>query len=153
MDKSGKSNIQVILYEIDCAIFYTNLHELFCQFISWTNWVNSVNLWTIAEYHVKLLCIRLSIVPGLFQFLVLGTFWISLVPGQRDHRTFKVSRSCPARTTGPMTFCPGGPGGPSNFLFFSTSYCIFFNLFCCCITRAKKRKREYGLVFAASADK
>ena len=32
-------------------IFYTNLHELFCQFISWTNWVN---LWTIAEYHVKL---------------------------------------------------------------------------------------------------
>jgi hypothetical protein len=24
---------------------------------------------------------RLSIVPGLFQFLVLGTFWTSLVPG------------------------------------------------------------------------
>ena len=22
-------------------IFYTNLHELFCQFKSWTNWVNS----------------------------------------------------------------------------------------------------------------
>ena len=22
-------------------IFYTNLHELFCQFICWTNWVNS----------------------------------------------------------------------------------------------------------------
>ena len=33
--------IQVILFEIDCAIFYTNSHELFCQFISWTNWVNS----------------------------------------------------------------------------------------------------------------
>ena len=33
--------IQVILYEIDCSIFYTNLYELFCQFISWTNWVNS----------------------------------------------------------------------------------------------------------------
>ena len=32
--------LQVILFEIDCAIFYTNLHELFCQFISWTNWVN-----------------------------------------------------------------------------------------------------------------
>ena len=28
-------------FEIDCAIFYTNLHELFCQFISWTIWVNS----------------------------------------------------------------------------------------------------------------
>ena len=26
---------------MDCAIFYTNLHELFCQFISWTNSVNS----------------------------------------------------------------------------------------------------------------
>ena len=33
--------IQVILLEIDCTIFYTNLHELFCQFISWTNMVNS----------------------------------------------------------------------------------------------------------------
>ena len=26
--------VQVILSEIDCAIFYTNLQELFCQFIS-----------------------------------------------------------------------------------------------------------------------
>ena len=26
--------LQVILFEIDFAIFYTNLHELFCQFIS-----------------------------------------------------------------------------------------------------------------------
>ena len=33
--------IQVILFEIDWPIFYTNLHELFCQCISWTNWVNS----------------------------------------------------------------------------------------------------------------
>ena len=33
--------IQFILFEIDCTIFYTNLHELFFQFISWTNWVNS----------------------------------------------------------------------------------------------------------------
>ena len=35
------TNIQVILFKIDCAIFYTNLQELFFQFISWTNWVNS----------------------------------------------------------------------------------------------------------------
>ena len=34
-------HVQVILFEIDCAIFYTNLHELFCQFISWANWINS----------------------------------------------------------------------------------------------------------------
>ena len=33
--------VQVILFEIDCEIVYTNLQELFCQFISWTNWVNS----------------------------------------------------------------------------------------------------------------
>ena len=35
------TSVQVILFEIDCTIFYTNLHELFCEFISWTNWVNS----------------------------------------------------------------------------------------------------------------
>ena len=33
--------LQIILFEIDCAIFYSNLHESFCQFIGWTNWVNS----------------------------------------------------------------------------------------------------------------
>ena len=37
----AKFQVQVILFEIDCAIFYTNLHEFFCQFRSWTNWVNS----------------------------------------------------------------------------------------------------------------
>ena len=31
---SGNIFIQVILFEVDCAIFYANLHELFCQFIS-----------------------------------------------------------------------------------------------------------------------
>ena len=35
------ARVQVILFEIDCPIFYTNLHELFFQFISWTNWINS----------------------------------------------------------------------------------------------------------------
>ena len=45
------SFLQVILFEIDCAIFYTNLHEMFCQIIILTNWVN---LWKIAEFHVKL---------------------------------------------------------------------------------------------------
>ena len=47
--------LQVILFEIDCANFYKNLLELFCQFISWTNLVNSGkfmdNYW---NYHVKL---------------------------------------------------------------------------------------------------
>ena len=40
-DYLGTFVVQVILFEIDYAIFYTNLPELFCQFISWTNWVNS----------------------------------------------------------------------------------------------------------------
>ena len=35
------NNVQVVLFEIHCGFFYTNLHELFRQFISWTNWVNS----------------------------------------------------------------------------------------------------------------
>ena len=52
MMKENGRKLQVILFEIDCAILYTNLHELFCQFISWTNWVNSGKF--IAEYHVKL---------------------------------------------------------------------------------------------------
>ena len=47
--------VQAILFEIDCAIFYTNLYELFCQFMSWTNWVNSGKFMDkIADYHVKL---------------------------------------------------------------------------------------------------
>ena len=33
--------VQVIVFDINCEIFFTNLHELFCQFLSWTNWVNS----------------------------------------------------------------------------------------------------------------
>ena len=38
---TGQHSIQVILFEIDCAIFYTNFHELFRQFISWTEFGNS----------------------------------------------------------------------------------------------------------------
>ena len=39
MKKSSKpffvqKEVQVIHFESDCAIFYTNLHKLFCQFIS-----------------------------------------------------------------------------------------------------------------------
>ena len=45
--------VQVILFEIDCTIVYTNLHELFCQFISWKNWVNSGrfmdNCWILCQ--------------------------------------------------------------------------------------------------------
>ena len=35
-------DMQVILFEIDCVIFYTNVHELFCQFI---NAENTVAYW------------------------------------------------------------------------------------------------------------
>ena len=45
--------VQVILFEIDCAFIYANLHDLFCQFISWTNLVNSGksmdNCWTSCQ--------------------------------------------------------------------------------------------------------
>ena len=34
-------SLQFILFEIGCTIFYTNLHKLLCQFINWTNWLNS----------------------------------------------------------------------------------------------------------------
>ena len=39
--KSKITKVQVILFEIVCAIFYTNFHGLFCQFISWTKFGNS----------------------------------------------------------------------------------------------------------------
>ena len=41
----------VILFEIDCAIFYTNLHELFCQFISKLNKLGTFmdNCWVSCE--------------------------------------------------------------------------------------------------------
>ena len=59
-------------FEIDCAIFYANLHELFYQFISWTNWVNSGkfmdNCWIscqvmagIKKVYVHLIIINLKI--------------------------------------------------------------------------------------------
>ena len=35
--KKGIHKLHVNLFEIDCTTFYTNLHELFCQFISLTN--------------------------------------------------------------------------------------------------------------------
>ena len=38
--------------------FYTNLHELFCQFIHWTNWVNSGkskdNIWISCQVMVDM---------------------------------------------------------------------------------------------------
>ena len=37
-DRSCLKQVQVILFEIDCEFF---LHKLFCQFTSWTNWINS----------------------------------------------------------------------------------------------------------------
>ena len=74
------------------------------------------------------------------------------VPG-----TFRVSKSCPARTTGPSRslgpvlpgprdlgpLVPGVPGvlaGPSIFFFACIAF--FLYLFGCCITKAKKRRRE-----------
>ena len=53
-----RENIQVILFEIDFLILYTNLDELFCQFIRWTNWVNSgrfmENCWTSCQVMVDM---------------------------------------------------------------------------------------------------
>ena len=37
-------NLQVILFNIDYTIVFTNLHKLFCQFINWTNWIKSGKL-------------------------------------------------------------------------------------------------------------
>ena len=90
--------IQVIVFEIDCAIFYTNLHDLFCQFISWTKWVNSGkfmdNSWiscqVMAEmenFYNNLIIINLYCLPiihclildGYFEFMfTLRTYFFSI---------------------------------------------------------------------------
>ena len=41
--------------------------------------------------------------------------WTSLVPGPRDHGTFKVSRSCTARTKGPLRSPGPVPSRPGTF--------------------------------------
>ena len=50
-----------------------------------------------------------GIFPGTFPIFKSRDFWTSLVPGQQDHGTFKVSRSCPvlSRDLGPLV--PGLP--------------------------------------------
>ena len=76
--------LQVILFEIDCAIFYTNLQELFWQFISWTNWVNSCkymdNCWISCQVmaDMKKVCVDLIIINLYVKFsltLVKLHFW------------------------------------------------------------------------------
>ena len=55
-------HLQVILFVIDCAIFYTNLHELLRQFKSWTNWVNSGKVHIFWEGHKILRNLHLTFV-------------------------------------------------------------------------------------------
>ena len=43
----------------------------------------------------KLVYYSVGIFPGTFSIFKSRDFWTSLVPGQQDHGTFKVSRSCP----------------------------------------------------------
>ena len=43
------SKIAVTGYSFWDRFIYTNLHELLCQFISWTNWVNSGNFMDICR--------------------------------------------------------------------------------------------------------
>ena len=72
--------VQIILFEIvDCAIFYTDLHELFCQFISWTNWVNSGkfmgNCWISCHVMADMKTVNnyliiINLYPSTFNFLL-----------------------------------------------------------------------------------
>jgi len=83
-----QQQVQVILFEIDCTIFYKNLHELFCQFINWTNWVNSGkfmdNYWIscqvmidMEKFYYDFIIINLSLPKNSFGKIVLAlTFHI-----------------------------------------------------------------------------
>ena len=89
---------------------------------------------------------RVSIVPGLFQFLSPGTF--GLVQS-RDHGT-----TGPSRSLGPVLSSPGtqdllvpGVPGPSRdqIIFCYCIFCLIFLFCCCCILlyqEQKSKKRE-----------
>ena len=55
--KTGK-NYRLFFLRLIAQFFYTNLHELFCQFISWTNWANSGkfidNCWIFCQVMVDM---------------------------------------------------------------------------------------------------
>ena len=92
------AQIQVILFEIDCAIFYTDLHELFCQFISWTKLANSGkfrdNCW--------ISCQVMADMKKVYNDLIIINLYIPSVMGHWDNYTYKVSCRCPWCTI--MTF-------------------------------------------------
>ena len=69
-----QEHLQVILFEIDCAIVYTNLHELFCQSNSWTNWVNSGkfmdNCWKSCQ-----------VMPDMDYHIIINLYYATLIEG------------------------------------------------------------------------
>ena len=67
--------------------------------------------WPLVGEPQKLkVCFWVGIFPRTFPIFKSRDFWTSLAPGQQDHGTFKVSRSCPvlSRDLGPLV--PGLPG-------------------------------------------
>ena len=82
--------------------------------------------------------------PGTFPIFKSRDFWTCLVPGPRDHGTFKVSRSCPVQSRDLGPFVPGVPGRPAgtkSFSFF-LNVIAFFLVFFCCIPRVEEQKKE-----------
>ena len=80
----------------------------YCQ---WNNCnVKAIVQEYLNEFNTNTTTTSVGIFPGTFPIFKSRDFWTSLVPGQRDHGTFKVFRSCPvlSRDLGPLV--PGLPG-------------------------------------------
>ena len=65
----------------------------YCQ---WNNCnVKAIVQEYLNEFNTNTTTTSVGIFPGTFPIFKSRDFWTSLVLGQRDHGTFKVSRSCP----------------------------------------------------------
>ena len=88
--------LQAILFEIDCAIFYTNLHELLCQFLSWTNWVNSGKF--MDNYWIS--CQVMADMKKVYDDLIIIDLYQSMKNKKGKRKFSKICRRSRRRLTG-----------------------------------------------------
>ena len=93
-------------------------------FVTWyeqeQKWIVFFPFLTFFLYIINSIRTSVGIFPGTFLIFKSRDFWTSLVPGQGDHGTFNVSRSCPVLPWDLGPLVPGLPG---------TSWDLFGRLF------------------------
>ena len=84
--------------------------------------------------------------PGTFPIFSPGDFLDFFSPGTTGPQDLQGLQVLSCQDHGTQDLLSRGSWGSRRdqviFSFFSAYYCIFFDLFCCCITRAKKREER-----------